>query len=77
MLFKYINLKAFLISLSIGLLYVYLNEDHKKTIIMYPTPDNVNTVQYVDNANNCFTYDLNEVQCPESQNEYHEIKVEY
>ena len=35
-----INFKAFLVSFSIGLLYIYLTDDYKKVIIVYPTPMN-------------------------------------
>ena len=39
---KYINFKAFLISFAIGLLYIYLTDDYKKVIVVYPTPMNTN-----------------------------------
>ena len=50
---KYINFKAFLISFSIGLLYIYLTDDYKKIIVVYPTPMNKDNKVYVDKANNC------------------------
>ena len=65
MVLQFINLKAFLISLSIGLLYIYLSEEYKKVVIIYPTPDNVNDYDK-DTANNCFSYQLQETDCPSS-----------
>jgi hypothetical protein len=57
-LLKLFNFKLFLISFSIGVLYIYLTEDYKKVIILYPTPDNVDKYVYVDKSNNCFNFDL-------------------
>jgi hypothetical protein len=68
MIFKYLDLKLFLISLSIGLFYIYLAEEYKKVIVIYPTPENVNKYQYKDQSNECFSYELNEVQCPSKYN---------
>lgn len=61
---RYLSLPAFLISLSIGLLYVYFApiETHKVTV--YPTPDNENTFEYKDKAENCFGFSQIEVACP-------------
>jgi len=54
MIFKYLDLKLFLISLSIGLFYIYLAEEYKKVIVIYPTPENANKYQYKDQSNECF-----------------------
>ncbi len=74
---KYINFKAFLISFSIGLLYIYLTDDYKKIIIVYPTPMNKENKVYVDKANNCFKYNLGETSCSENKNDYVNIGVNY
>lgn len=63
MIFKSLNIKYFIISLSIGLLYVYLLEENKQIIYIYPTPDNIDTYHYKDKSDNCFSYDLEEVEC--------------
>lgn len=68
MIFKYIDMKLFLISLSIGLLYIYLSEEYKKVIVIYPTPDNIHKYQYKDKTEQCFSYELNEVKCPPKYN---------
>jgi hypothetical protein len=44
---------------------------------MYPNPNNVEKYTYVDKANNCFNYRLNERQCPENSNDYIDIQVKY
>jgi hypothetical protein len=74
-MFKYIDLRIFLITLVIGLFYIYISDEHKHTIIIYPTPDNVKEYQFKDKSNNCFSYQMNEVDCP-SEDLYHNIKVQ-
>jgi len=75
-MFKYIDIRIFLISLSIGLFYIYIAEDYKKVIVMYPTPDNVKTTQYKDKTGNCFSYNLKEMKCPLDNNLIHNIKIQ-
>ena len=75
-MFKYINIPVFLISFTIGLLYIYVSEEYKKTIIMYPTPDNIKDNQYKDKSDHCFTYNLKEVKCPLDDNLLHNIKIQ-
>lgn len=77
MLFKYLDFKLFLISLSVGLLYIYLTNEHKKVIVLYPNPYNVKKYTYVDKANNCFNYDLTKEECPSDSNKYVSVQMEY
>ena len=68
MFLKFISLKIFLISLAIGLLFVYLSNPDPTIIYVYPTPDNVDKITYKDKASNCFKFSAKEVQCPENKN---------
>ena len=77
MLFKFLDFKYFLISLSIGLLYIYLSNDFQKIIILYPNPYNLKKYTYVDKANNCFNYELNEVKCPNKKDNYVNVNINY
>jgi hypothetical protein len=74
-MFKYIDLRVFLVTLAIGMLYIYISDEYKHTIIIYPTPDNINEYQFKDKTDNCFSYKMNEVKCP-SEDKYHNIKVQ-
>lgn len=64
MFLKYISIKVFLVSLSIGLLFAYLSSPTPTIIHVYPTPDNVEQMEYIDKANNCYKFDAKEVKCP-------------
>jgi len=63
---KYISFKVFIISFLIGLFFVYMMGTENKKVIVYPTPQNITTVQYKDVADNCFSYVSKEVPCPEN-----------
>jgi uncharacterized membrane protein len=64
MIFKFIKLNVFLISIAVGLLFVYLSTPAPTIIYVYPTPDNVGTIEYKDKADNCFQFDATETKCP-------------
>ena len=67
MFFKFISLKVFLISLAIGLLFVYLSNPEPTIIYVYPTPDNVDKITYKDKASNCFKFSATEVTGPKNK----------
>jgi hypothetical protein len=74
-LLKYIYLKYFLISLLLGLLYIYI-DNSKQDIYVYPTLSNYDKIEYKDKADNCFIYTFNEVKCPTDSNEIHNIPLQ-
>ena len=61
---KYINIPVFLISLSVGLLLIYLFQPDLSVIYVYPTPNNQDKIQYKDKVDNCFKFNSEEVDCP-------------
>lgn len=63
-LLKNIHWTAFVLSFLVGLAYtMYL--DPKQSITVYPTPDNVDQIQYKDHTGTTFVYQMNKVKCPE------------
>ena len=62
-LLKYINIPLFVISLAIGLFFVYIYQADKRTIYVYPKPDNVELIQYKDKAGTCFNVKQASVKC--------------
>ena len=62
---QYINIQIFMVSFAIGIFAVYvMNDSDKRTIRVYPTPDNIDKIQYKDNANTCFQFKQTQVNCP-------------
>ena len=74
---KFINFPVFLISLAVGLFFVYITNPDPKVILVYPTPNNIDKVQYVDKAENCFTYNYEKVNCPTDETNIKDIPVQY
>lgn len=76
MLGKYINFPVFLVSLAIGILFVYLFQPELNVIYVYPTPDNQNKILYKDKTDNCFKFNAEEVECPDDTNKIKNIPIQ-
>jgi len=76
MFFRFISLKIFLISLAIGLLFVYLSNPEPTIIYVYPTPDNVDNITYKDKALQCFKFKANESTCPKNKSDIKTIPLQ-
>ncbi len=76
MLKNFIHFPLFLVSLAIGLLFVYLNEAPKRVIYIYPNPYNVDKFKYRDDADNCFKYVETKVKCPLDSKDITEIPMQ-
>ena len=74
-IFKIINLRVFLLSLFLGLIFIHLNDDRKK-INVYPTPSNINKVEYKDRAENCYEYTMEQVKCPSKSSQINHVPVQ-
>ena len=67
MIFNYISLYVFLISFTVGLFFAYILGPDMKTIYIYPSPDNIDKILFKDKADNCFSFQPNEVECPKDK----------
>jgi len=76
MFFDKISVTTFLISLSIGLFFVYIYGSDVKTIYVYPSPENINEILFKDKANNCFSFEANEVKCPEDKTKIKVVPIQ-
>jgi len=76
MLFDYINFKFFLLSLAVGLFFVYIVDTPKKVIYITPNIDNVDKVLYKDNSDNCYKYEANEVTCPSNPKKIEPLELQ-
>lgn len=71
---KFINIPLFIVSFTIGIFGVYvLSNQDKRKIIVNPTPDNINKIQYKDDSGSCFQFKQYQVKCPKDQSKI--IKV--
>jgi hypothetical protein len=76
MILNYISIPVFIISFAIGLLFVYILGPDKKTIYIYPTPENVNKFLFKDKADNCFEFDEEIIDCPSDQTKITNIPIQ-
>ena len=74
-MFKIINIKVFLVSLFIGLIFMFF-DNNKKKITVFPTPSNVDDVVFQDSADNCFEYKLEEVKCPSKKSDINNVPIQ-
>ncbi len=75
-MFEYVSFPIFLISLAIGLFYVYVVVPAPHVIVVYPTPDNSSEFQFKDSANNCFEYEAKEIKCPSDKTLIKDIPIQ-
>ena len=57
---KYI---LFVISFIVGMICVYMSPLEYKTVVVYPSPDNIKKIQYKDKADQCFEFSARLVDC--------------
>lgn len=75
-LFKYIKLNIFIISLAFGLFAVYVTMPDTRKIYVYPTPENIDVLQYKDKTDTCFQFQQSEVECPTNEDEITKLPVQ-
>jgi len=46
------------------MVYIYMSSPPTRNILIYPTVDNNSKFQYIDKAENCFTFEAKENKCP-------------
>ena len=63
-LMKYINVPVLILSFAFGMFAVYITTEDMRKIYVYPTPENVDLIQYRDITGTCFSYKETKVGCP-------------
>lgn len=76
MIFDYISLPIFIISLAVGLFFVYIMGPEMKTVYIYPSPENADKVLFKDKADNCFYFKPVEVKCPADKSKITNIPIQ-
>jgi hypothetical protein len=75
-IFKYVNVKIFLVSLAIGIFMVYVTMSNDRKIYVYPTPENIDILQYRDITDTCFQFEQKEVACPKNEKDISKIPIQ-
>ena len=65
---KLISIPIIIVSFAIGLFFVNFVHPEKKLIYVYPNSNNLEKVQYVDKANNCFYANKVKTSCKSNHN---------
>ena len=73
---NYIDFRIFFVSLAVGLFLVYIYQPTPTVIYVYPTPDNIDKLQFKDKANNCYHFKADEIKCPKDKNTIQSIPVQ-
>ena len=73
---NYIDPLAFFITIFIGLFLSYIFISPKKIVILYPTPENVEKLQYRDKTDTCFGFTQKEVECPKDESKITRVKAQ-
>ncbi len=60
---KLVYIAAFIASFILGAVFLYLSPTEYKTVVVYPSPDNLTKIQYKDSADNCFQFSAKLVDC--------------
>lgn len=58
-----LNATALVISFAIGILYTYLLTPPPRVVVKFPSPYNAGKVLYRDNADACFMFKSDPVEC--------------
>ena len=68
MLSKYIEPFPFFMAIFFGLMMCYIMTPAPQIVFKHPTPENANDVIYHDESDNCYKYEVDEVECPDDKN---------
>ena len=73
---KFLSVPVFIVSLCIGIFISYITLPTPHTVYVYPTPDNLDKIQYRDEAGTCFGFTSHPVKCPTDEKKLREYPVQ-
>jgi hypothetical protein len=71
-----INVPTLIIALSVGLFFSYVIRPQTDVIYVYPTPENIDRIQYEDNGGTCFGFKSSETSCPNDKSKIRHYPVQ-
>ena len=63
---KWMLLLLFFASFGVGMAFISMSPVEHKTVLVFPTLNNIDKIQYKDNAENCFKFKAKMVRCTPS-----------
>jgi hypothetical protein len=75
-MFKHLRIIPFLIGLVLGFIGIYLMKPLDKTIMKYPSPENVKNTVYRDQNGICYTYSVEKVDCDKNEGTLSEYPIQ-
>jgi len=63
---KVIYLMLFIASFLVGSIFIYLSPIKYKTVVVYPSPENLTKIQYKDSSDHCFQFSARLVDCDQT-----------
>jgi hypothetical protein len=73
---KFFDFSFFIVSFAIGIFIVYSLGPEKKEIVVYPSYDTLQNIQYKDDTGSCFSFDIESVKCPLNPDSIFQIPVQ-
>jgi hypothetical protein len=73
---KFINIPVFIISLTLGIFFVYISNPRPNVIYVYPNPDNLDDIQYKDRTGACFGFESKNVECPSNEKDIRKYPIQ-
>ena len=73
---KFINVPVFITSLCIGIFLSYISLPRPQVVFVYPTPENIDKIQYRDETGTCFSFSSHFVKCPANTKQIREYPVQ-
>jgi len=61
---KVISIPVFILSLCLGVFFVYITIPNPDVILVYPNPDNTDKLLFKDDAGVCHSFIPRKVKCP-------------
>ena len=73
---KFLNFKFLILGIIFGFFALSYSDSEKRVIRVWPTPENIDVIQYQDSADNCFTFENILVDCPSDPDQINSIPVQ-
>jgi len=74
---KYVSIPIFALSFIFGLIAVYIiGNGEMRKIYVYPTPENLEKIQYKDSTDTCFEFKQKEVACSSNPDEMKKMPIQ-